>query len=85
MILLLPSTPKFSHYQTHLWNSIPFIASSSGPLALSSGFHWSGLPCLLPDSGIKPALTFPALAGGFFITSANWEAFPSHTTRMPPA
>ena len=29
----------------------------------------------LPDSGIKPAsLTSPALAGGFFTTSATWEA-----------
>ena len=38
--------------------------------------YWSGLPCPplgdLPDPGIEP--TFPALAGGFFITSASWEA-----------
>ena len=28
-----------------------------------------------PDPGIKPvSLTSPALAGGFFITSATWEA-----------
>ena len=37
--------------------------------------YWSGLPCPppgdLPDPGIKPAsLTSPALAGGFFTTSA---------------
>ena len=46
---------------------------------LSMGFprqeYWSGLPCLppgdLPDLGIKPAsLWSPALAGGFFTTSA---------------
>ena len=44
---------------------------------LSMGFsrqeYWSGLPCPppgdLPDPGIKPAL-----AGGFFTTSATWEA-----------
>ena len=30
------------------------------------------LPGHLPDPGIKPAS--PALAGGFFITSATWEA-----------
>ena len=41
--------------------------------------RWSGSPCSLPgdltDSGIKPAsLTFPVLAGGFFTTSASWEA-----------
>ena len=37
------------------------------------------LPCpspgTLPDPGIKPmALMSPALAGGFFTTSATWEA-----------
>ena len=46
---------------------------------LSMGFsrqeYWSGLPCPppgdLPDPGIKPvSLTSPALAGGFFTTSA---------------
>ena len=49
----------------------------------SSGFsrqeYWSGLPFPpsgdLPDSEIKPvSLTSPALAGGFFTTSAAWEA-----------
>ena len=40
---------------------------------------WSGLPCPpsgdLPDSGIEPtSLMSPALAGGFFTTSATWEA-----------
>ena len=50
---------------------------------LSMGFfrkeYWSGLPFSspghLPDPGIKPAtLMSPALAGGFFTTSATWEA-----------
>ena len=50
---------------------------------LSMGFskqeYWSGLPCSPPeylsDSGIKPAaLTSRSLAGGFFTTSATWEA-----------
>ena len=50
---------------------------------LSMGFsrqeYWSGLPCPapgdLPDPEIKSAsLTFPVLAGGFFTTSATWEA-----------
>ena len=49
--------------------------------ALSMGFsreeYWSGLPYLAPgdlsDPGIEPAsLVSPALAGGFFTTSA-WE------------
>ena len=40
---------------------------------------WSELlnppPEDLPDPGIKPlSLTSPALAGGFFTTSATWEA-----------
>ena len=52
--------------------------------SLSMGFsrqeYWVGLPCLpagdLPDSGTEPtSLMFPALAGGFFITSAIWEAW----------
>ena len=38
--------------------------------------YWSGLPFLplgdLPDPGVEPAS--PALAGGFFTTSATWEA-----------
>ena len=50
---------------------------------LSMGFsrqeYWGGLPCppsgVLPDLGIElvPAES-PALAGGFFTTSATWEA-----------
>ena len=47
---------------------------------LSMGFskqeYWSGLPFLspgeLPNPGTKPGS--PALAGGFFTTSAIWEA-----------
>ena len=54
------------------------------PLAtLSMGFsrqeYWSGLPFPspedFPDPGIEPmSLESPALAGGFFTTSATWEA-----------
>ena len=40
--------------------------------------YWSGLPFSppgdLPDPGIEPvSLMSPALAGGFFTTSATWE------------
>ena len=51
--------------------------------SLSMGFsrqeHWSGFlyppPGVLPNPGINPvSLTSPALAGGFFTTSATWEA-----------
>ena len=43
--------------------------------------YWGGLPCPppgdLPDPGIKPeSLMSPALAGGFFTTSATWETWP---------
>ena len=50
---------------------------------LSMGFprqeYWSGVPFRtpgdLPDPGIEPpSLGSPALAGGFFTTSATWEA-----------
>ena len=50
---------------------------------LSMGFsrqaYWSGLPFPspgdLPDPGMEPAsLVSPALVGGFFTTSATWEA-----------
>ena len=51
---------------------------------LSTGFssrqeHWSGLPRPsppgdLPDAGIEQrSLVSPALAGGFFTTSATWH------------
>jgi len=41
--------------------------------------YWSGLPCTspgdLPYPGIEPkSIASPALAGGFFTTSATWEA-----------
>jgi len=41
--------------------------------------YWSGLPCPppgdVPDPRIKPTfLLFPAFAGGFFTTTATWEA-----------
>ena len=52
-------------------------------VSLSTGFYrqeyWSAWPVPpprdLPNPGIKPAsLVSPALAGGFFTTSATWEA-----------
>ena len=56
----------------------------AGQAPLSMGFsrqeYWSGLqfpsPRDLPDPGIEPASVIsPALAGGFFTTSAPWEAW----------
>ena len=48
---------------------------------------WSGLPYPppenLPDPGIEPeSLTSPVLAGGFFTTSATWEAHQSHYAEL---
>ena len=58
----------------------PWTAAHQAPLSMgfSKQEYWSGLPCPpagdLPDPGIEPAsLTSPALAGGFFTTSATWE------------
>ena len=51
---------------------------------LSTGFsrqeYWNGLPCPapedLPNPRIEPmSLPSPALAGGFFTTSATWKAW----------
>ena len=56
----------------------PWTVAHQAPLSMgfSRQEYWSGLPCPspgdLPDPGIKP--TSPALAGGFFTTSATWEA-----------
>ena len=68
----------FSH--VHLFETLWTIAHQA---PLSMGFsrqeYRSGLPCSppgnLPNPGIKPtSLESPALAGGFFTTSATWEA-----------
>ena len=75
----------FSHVQLFatLWTVARQAPLSRG---VSREEYCNGLPCPppgdLPDPGIEPAsLTSPALAGGFFTTSATWEApFPS----IPP-
>ena len=46
---------------------------------ISQQVYWRGLPPPVPghhpDPGIEPAsFASPALAGGFFTTSATWEA-----------
>ena len=59
----------------------PWTVALQAPLSMgfSRQEFWSGLPCPPPgdppDPGIKPAFLMSlALAGGFFTTSANWEA-----------
>ena len=59
----------------------PWHAACQAPLSMgfSRPGHWSGLPCPppgdLPHPGTEPRpLMSPALASGFFTTSATWEA-----------
>ena len=59
----------------------PYIIARQAPASMgfSRQEYWSGLPCPPPgdppDPGIEPtSLIFPALTGGFFTTSATWEA-----------
>ena len=58
--------------------STPWTVALQTPLSMgfSRQEYWSELPCPppgdLPKPGIEP--TSPALAGGFFTTSATWEA-----------
>ena len=68
-------------FATHVLACTPCTpCSAARQVPLSMGFsrqeYWSGLPFpspgYLPDPGIKPAsLMSPALAGGFFTTSAT--------------
>ena len=58
----------------------PWFVAHQAPLSMkfSRQEYWSGLPFSspghLPDPGIEPmSLASPALAGGFFATSATWE------------
>ena len=69
---------RFSHVQLFatLWT---IVHQSPLSMGCSRQESWSGLPCPppgdLPNPGIKPtSLISPALAGGFFTTSATWEA-----------
>ena len=62
----------------------PWTAACQTPLSMefSRREYWSGLPFSsaedLPDPGTEPtSLVSPELAGGFFTTSAAWEAPPT--------
>ena len=70
-----PDGLKEIHLQT-LWTGAHQALLSMG---VSRQEYWSGLPCLppgdLPNWRIESmSLTSPTLAGGFFNTSATWEA-----------
>ena len=70
-----------SHFsRTRLFVTLWIVARQA---PLSMGFsrqeYWGGFPCSppgdLPNPGIEPvSFTTPALASGFFMTSATWEA-----------
>ena len=74
---------------------IPWTVAYQAPLSMgfSRQDYWSGLPFLSPgdlfDPGIEPmSVMSPVLPGGFFTTSATWEAhqgpelwFQSHSHR----
>ena len=62
-----------------LCNLIDCTCQAPLPMGFSRQEYWSGLPFPppgdLPHPGIESAsLSSPALAGGFFTTSTNWEA-----------
>ena len=66
----------------------PMICSPPGLYLCFRQEYWSGLPCPspgdLPNPGIESAsLTSPALAGGFFTTSAIWETLHSCISSLP--
>ena len=76
MYVCMPSC--FSRIQLF---ATPWTLARQPPLSMefSRQEYWSGLPCPppgnLPNPGIKSmSLASPALAGGFFTTSATWEA-----------
>ena len=66
----------------------PWKVACQAPLSMEfcRQEYWSGLPFPppedLPDSSIKSmSLMSPASAGGFFTTSATWEALYIYWTR----
>ena len=74
-----------SHFSRVRLFATPWTAALQAPLSMgfSRQEYWSGLPCPppgdLPHPGIEPAsLMSPALAGGFFTTSATWKSRPGH-------
>ena len=81
MLLLL-----LSHFSRVRLCVTPWTIARQAPLSMgfSRQEFWNGLPCPppgdLPNLGIEPmSLTSPALAGGFFTTSATWKAPLHHT------
>ena len=66
---------------SHVWFFVTaWIAAHQAPLSMRCfrQEYWSGVPCPpgdLPDAGIETSsLTSLEMSGGFFTTSATWEA-----------
>ena len=75
---------KLLHSCLTLCNPMTVAHQAPLPMGFSRQEYWSGLPSPpprdLPDPGIEPkSLASPALAGGFFTTSATWEAPVGHS------
>ena len=70
---------RFSHIQffVTLWTA---ACQASLSVGFSRQENWNGLPWPspgdFPDPEMEPESMSPALAGGFFATSATWEAPP---------
>ena len=65
--------------QVRLCDPMDCSPPGSSVMEFSRQEYWSGVPFptpgSIPDPWIKPmSLASPALAGGFFTTSATWEA-----------
>ena len=82
IILLSGDCLVLTHFSRVWLFATPWTVACQAPLFLgfSRPEYWSGLPCPPPgdllDPGIETAsLRSPALAGGFFTTSATWEAY----------
>ena len=74
-------TCMLSHFSCVQLFAIPWTVAWQAPLFIDfcRQEYWSEWPCpppeYLPNPGIElVSLTHPALAGGFFATSATWEA-----------
>ena len=84
VIIIIPSNVSFCMLSnfSHVWHfATLWTVAHHTPLVpgILQSKYWSGLPFLhlvdLPNPRTEPAsLESPALAGGFFTTSATWEA-----------
>ena len=69
-------------YNCVLLFAIPWTVAHQAPLSMgfSRGKYWSELPFPSPGNLLDPGIETesPALARGFFTTTATWEAFLNH-------